>query len=268
MITNYNIVEETEGTALQNNGEIYSICTAAFAVKGNDITLMHSEQPPIIENIIPATCTQDGSQEIVVYCGNCKTQLSRDTQVLTKIGHDWVEPMWNWSDDGKTATVTFTCKNDSSHVEIQEATVTSEVKKTATCTEAGVTTYTATIEIAGESYTSTQDVTDIPATGHVETETVNAKEATCTAEGYTGDKVCKICGEVVEAGEAIAKTAHTFQEGKCVVCEAADPDYVPDIDSPKTGDSSNMMVWIAVILIAGAGMTATIVYSRKKKLGR
>ena len=268
VITNYNIVEETEGTALQNNGEIYSICTAAFAVKGNDITLMHSEQPPIIENIISATCTQDGRQEIVVYCGNCKTQLSRETQVLTKIGHDWGEPVWSWSDDGKTATVTFTCKNDNSHVEIQEAIVTSEVKETATCTEAGVTTYTATIEIAGESYTSTQDVTDIPATGHVETETVNAKEATCTAEGYTGDKVCKICGEVIEAGEAIAKTAHTFQEGKCTVCEAADPDYVPDIDSPKTGDSGNMIVWIAVILMAGTGMTATIVYSRKKKHGR
>lgn len=38
-----------------------------------------------------------------------------------------------------------------------------------------------------------------------------AKEATCTEDGYTGDLVCSVCGEVLEKGEAIAK-GHTWSD--------------------------------------------------------
>ena len=45
---------------------------------------------------------------------------------------------------------------------------------------------------------------------HVASSTLaNVKSATCTAEGYTGDKVCANCGEILEKGKVIAKTAHT-----------------------------------------------------------
>lgn len=67
--------------------------------------------------------------------------------------------------------------------------------------------------------------TCIVTVGHGETELKDAKEATCTAEGYTGDKVCKVCGEVVEQGAVIAKLPHDFEDGKCTVCGAEDPDY-------------------------------------------
>ena len=67
--------------------------------------------------------------------------------------------------------------------------------------------------------------TCIVTVGHGETELKDAKEATCTKEGYTGDKVCTVCGEVVEQGAAIAKLPHDFEDGKCTVCGAEDPDY-------------------------------------------
>ena len=38
---------------------------------------------------------------------------------------------------------------------------------------------------------------------------VNAKEATCTEVGYTGDKVCKWCGIVMEKGKEIPMKEHT-----------------------------------------------------------
>ena len=41
-----------------------------------------------------------------------------------------------------------------------------------------------------------------------ETETVNAKAATCTEDGYTGDVVCKACGKVITKGEVIPATGH------------------------------------------------------------
>ena len=43
---------------------------------------------------------------------------------------------------------------------------------------------------------------------HTETETVNAKAATCTEDGYTGDVVCKVCGKVITKGEVIPATGH------------------------------------------------------------
>ena len=43
---------------------------------------------------------------------------------------------------------------------------------------------------------------------HTETETVNAKAATCTEDGYTGDVVCKACGKVITKGEVIKATGH------------------------------------------------------------
>ena len=49
--------------------------------------------------------------------------------------------------------------------------------------------------------------------GHGETELQNAKEATCTEDGYTGDKVCTVCGEIVEQGEVIPATGHSWDEG-------------------------------------------------------
>lgn len=55
---------------------------------------------------------------------------------------------------------------------------------------------------------------------HGETELKNVKEATCAEEGYTGDKVCKVCGEVVEQGKPVEKLAHSYKDGKCTVCGA------------------------------------------------
>ena len=71
--------------------------------------------------------------------------------------------------------------------------------------------------------------------GH-ETELKNIKNATCTAEGYTGDKVCKVCGEVVEQGTAIAKLPHNFEDGKCTVCGALDSTFKPVITSGANGE--------------------------------
>ncbi len=38
---------------------------------------------------------------------------------------------------------------------------------------------------------------------HPTTEVVNAKPATCTENGYTGDLVCTVCGVVIGQGEVI-----------------------------------------------------------------
>ena len=44
---------------------------------------------------------------------------------------------------------------------------------------------------------------------HENTEIRNAKDATCTEGGYTGDTYCKDCGEKIDTGTAILATGHT-----------------------------------------------------------
>ena len=86
-------------------------------------------------------------------------------------------------------------------------------------------------------------------------ETKNAKEATATEKGYTGDQVCKVCGYTV-AGKEIPATGNT---------NTTKPNGNTDVTSPKTGDNSNILLWFAVMFISGAGVLGTTVYSKKKK---
>ena len=99
--------------------------------------------------------------------------------------------------------------------------------------------------------------------------TTDAKEATCTEEGYTGDIVCAVCGTVIEKGESMAKTAHQYKDGQCTACGKTDPSDEPekqdqDMDSPKTGDANNLVPWIALLLLSGTGLTATAACCRKR----
>ncbi len=93
--------------------------------------------------------------------------------------------------------------------------------------------------------------------------TVNAKEATCTEEGYTGDKVCADCGTVIESGMKIEKVAHNYENGVCTICGTNETDN-PN-GNPQTGDSFNIMLWVALIGISGAGAYGILYMNRKQR---
>ena len=52
-------------------------------------------------------------------------------------------------------------------------------------------------------------------------------DATCVINGYTGDLVCAVCGEIIEVGSVVEATGHSYVEGACTVCGESDPDYHP-----------------------------------------
>lgn len=89
-------------------------------------------------------------------------------------------------------------------------------------------------------------------------ETKNAKDATATEKGYTGDKVCKVCGYTVKGKEIPAS-------GTTKPTNPTKPDGNTDVTSPKTGDNSNLALWFAVLFVSGAGALGTTVYSKRKK---
>mgnify|MGYP000158144009 FL=1 len=106
--------------------------------------------------------------------------------------HAWGEPVWDWAEDNLSATATFTCTKDKSHVEKPEVTVTT-AKTAATCTEDGKIVYTAKAVLDGVEYTNIKTVV-IPASGH----------------DYENG-VCKVCGVKEAAGDgSAAQTGDDF----------------------------------------------------------
>lgn len=97
---------------------------------------------------------------------------------------------------------------------------------------------------------------------HTETKVENAKDATCTEDGYTGDTVCIVCGKVVAKGEVIKATGHEYKDGKCVRCGAAVP-KTPDV---KTGDTGiRLYVILAVLALFGACGIAFVCRRKRKE---
>ena len=127
---------------------------------------------------------------------------------------------------------------------------TTRTETPATCTEDG--SVTVICDDCGEVL-STET---LPATGH-STVVKNAKDATCTEPGYTGDKVCTVCGETVETGEVIPAAGHSYKDGKCTVCGTADPNANSGgntgnhgTDSPNTADEAAMGLWLSLMTVA------------------
>ncbi|MGM9639791.1 MAG: S8 family serine peptidase [Faecousia sp.] len=100
-----------------------------------------------------------------------------------------------------------------------------------------------TTELGNEAADAVETVTVSFACAHTP-EVRNAREATCTQPGYTGDTYCKDCGELLEKGKEIAALGHDFsvkgetvaptetEEGytvyKCSRCDATEHrDIVP-----------------------------------------
>ena len=69
--------------------------------------------------------------------------------------------------------------------------------------------------------------TAIPATGH-DTELKNARAATCTEDGYTGDEVCRTCGETVKQGTVIPATGHDTELKNARAATCTEDGYTGD----------------------------------------
>lgn len=178
------------------------------------------------------TTNMNGTQYRCVVSNSAGSVISNvATLTVNEHVHTWGNPVWNWSEDGKTCTVTFTCQNDETHKETPAVTVASAVKTPATCTETGVTTYIATVELNGQTHTDTKEVADIPATGH----------------SYENGK-CTVCGGIDPAFKAMiieganGKWQKGSEDALSFTSNAAFADFLKVQIDGKDVDSSNYTV--------------------------
>ena len=175
---------------------------------------------------VPATCETAGTSAHwkCDVCGKLfsdvegKTETTLEKLTIPATGHAYGAPVWKWNDDF-TASATFTCGNDTSHVEKVDATVTSEVTE-GSCEVGGTRTYTAKVTFEGKDYTDTK-TEPVPAKGHTLT-AVEAVPATCETAGVKAHWKCEVCGKLFSDVEgktettleklAIPATGHAYGE--------------------------------------------------------
>ena len=173
----------------------------------------------------PADCTHDAVYYLSCVCGLVSTDDNQVfTAVGTALGHDWGQPRWQWT--GFAAQAVFACSRDAGHVETLTADVASKVTTAPGCVTDGVRTYTATVTLEGRTYTDTK-TESIPAAGH-DTALKNARAATCTEDGYTGDEVCRTCGETVKQGAVIPATGHDTELKNARAATCTEDGYTGD----------------------------------------
>ena len=236
--------EVTEGSCEVGGTRTY---TAKVTFEGKDYTDTKTEPVPAkghtltAVEAVPATCETAGVKAHwkCEVCGKLfsdaegKTETTLEKLAIPATGHAYGEPVWKWTDDF-TASATFTCGNDASHVETVNAAVTNEVTTEATCKADGVRTYTAKVTFEGKEYADTKTEV-IPALGH---DYKDGKCSRCGAEEPTTP---------VEPGKPGEPSQPT------------QPEKPTTPDTPATGDSSNMTALWVVLAVAGLGIIALVV---------
>ena len=221
-----------------------------------------------------ATCT-----EPAVYYTSCAACGAKGTEIFTvgaPLDHDWGD----WTSNGN-GTHTRTCSRDATHTETGDCT-----GGTATCMAK------AECETCGEPYGETAP--DNHADGCYPEWTISKTQH---QEKYT------LCGQVLVAQAEhtfgdwnVTKKATTKEKGEqertCAVCEYHQFETIPvksssksgkdsgkatkttkhtkaakdaKNGSPKTGDSSNVPLWVALLCVSAVGVTGTVLTRKKKR---
>ncbi|MDO4942943.1 MAG: CAP domain-containing protein [Lachnospiraceae bacterium] len=161
----------------------------------------------------PATCTEEGIKTYT--CTKCKNTY---TEVIPATGHSYTKYVSN--NDAtctKDGTKTAECDNGCG----KKDTITDPGSATGhsyTYQDNGDGTHTVACKNGDNSKTEVHTYTNgVCVCGAKEpeehthtTKLQNAKDATCTEDGYTGDMVCTICGEMLEKGKVIPATGHNY----------------------------------------------------------
>lgn len=165
------------GFYCDGTGDVEALASSA-AAKASRVGDFVSFLAPNL-NLLGRAAKAVGVSELVCYTVSYKDKKYYYTSIRMRAHtHDWGEPKYTWSEDNNEVTATRICLAAHCDVRTEEETVstTKDVIEEATCTEEGLTIYTA--EFENEAFTiQTKDVTE-EALGHKWGVWVVEKEAT------------------------------------------------------------------------------------------
>lgn len=127
--------------------------------------------------------------------------------------------------------------------------------------------YVDTVTLNGDAVTLEDNTFTVEPKAGEQTIVVTDKAGNLTEKTITVND-----GHTWDSGK-VTKKATTTEKGEkiytCTVCGAAKTESIPALnETSKTGDDSNMWLWIALVLISGTGLTAAVAIGRKRKINR
>ena len=220
---------QTVATSTGGTVHVKKTCTRCDEVEEYQYETGHSHDMGIVGEVKP-TCTKAGTKQhyMCVTCRKLFTDMTGSEElqpsdvVVPALGHDWSTPTYEWSADNGTVVATRVCSRDSSHVESETVSTTSETTHAATCSVVGGVVYTAAFtNPAFATQTKTVEVPCVPHTPKSEAVYENEIAATCETAG-SHDMVtrCSVCeAEIARTTETIPAKGHSW--GDWIVVTAA-----------------------------------------------
>lgn len=190
-----------------SNGIARYICKTCGYAENHTITA--TGHKPEIRKKKEATCSSTGYTGDT-YCSVCNKKLSSG-ETIAKKEHAWV----------KQDNIPATCEKG--EMEVEKCSVCGETKETQisdplghdfgewkTTKEPTCTKYGTKKRICKRCNEYEIDVID--PTGHQHTKIIDQKDATCEEKGYSGDLYCEDCRVIIQLGQEIAATGHTWDD--------------------------------------------------------
>lgn len=190
-----------------SNGIARYICKTCGYAENHTITA--TGHKPEIRNKKEATCSSTGYTGDT-YCSVCNKKLSSG-ETIAKKEHAWV----------KQDNIPATCEKG--EMEVEKCSVCGETKETQisdplghdfgewkTTKEPTCTKYGTKKRICKRCNEYEIDVID--PTGHQHTKIIDQKDATCEEKGYSGNLYCEDCRVIIQLGQEIAATGHTWDD--------------------------------------------------------
>ncbi len=157
-------------------------------------------------------------------------------------------PAWATSMQMKIAEVSVTvAQHEHEIVDIEEV--------PATCTATGTT--------AGKKCSDCNEIlegcTEIPMVDHTKGDLLPEDPATCKKAGVSAGYECTVCKNIIEGREKLNKIDHNYVDGKCTMCNQADPNYVAETEAATnaaTNDTTDEKKGCAGVVGSGTVLVA------------
>ena len=180
----------------------YSSCRAE-RICADDATHVESEVVESVYTVLTeSTCESDGLGKYTATFTNSAFTAQTHDEVIAK-GHNFQFNSFVWTD--YTAQAKYVCSKDDSHVELHDATITSEITTAPTCEVEGIRTYTASYD------------------GHTDTKTENISVLGHEYHPITGQCLRDGCDATLALGRTIQ-----YGEGTLQTVSFSNGDYVRD----------------------------------------